>query len=558
MQTLAADYWEHYLEQHPVEATTLGYRRHDRCLPDISPRGRQAAHRRLVDLGDRLVRLQVDELSASEQVTWRALRTELEGRLTLLDCDLDAWTLDPMYGPQVMLVKIAALQPVETPQQGGDLVARYRAMGPYLRDTAKRLCAALEERKVGARSAAERVSRQIDALLARPVGQWELLEPLRESHDSWGSEELSRFRRDLEAAVREQVLPAFEDLGRVVAGIILPAARSDDAAGISHLPGGPEAYLRLIRMHTGLDLSPQEIHDRGLREVDRVCERLQDLGRQVLGTEDLGDTLKRLRTDASLHFQCREDVLAHATSTLALAREALPRVVGRMPRTDCVVRPVEAYEEKDTTIAYYQEPAADGSRPGTYFINTSAPETRPRYEAQSLAFHESIPGHHVQIALAQEYEDLPEFRRHLGSTAFVEGWALYTEGLADEMGLYSSQLDRLGMLSFDAWRASRLVVDTGLHALGWSRQQAVEFLRAHTALAEANIQNEVDRYIVWPGQALAYKIGQQQILSLREQARRRLGKAFDLRAFHDRLLAHGAVSLEELGRQMASWIEERE
>ena len=281
-------------------------------------------------------------------------------------------------------------------------------------------------------------------------------------------------------------------------------------------------------------------------------------GSTTLGTDDLAATLQRLRADAELYFHSRQEVLAQATRALALARDALPSMVGRVPSTDCVVRPVEAYEERDSTIAYYQEPAADGSRPGTYFINTFAPHTRPRYEAQVLAFHESIPGHHVQIALAQEREDLPEFRRHLGSTAFVEGWALYTEGLAEEMSLYSSQLDCLGMVSFDAWRASRLVVDTGLHALGWSRQQAVGFLRANTALAESNIQNEVDRYIVWPGQALAYKIGQQQILSLREEARRRLGQGFDLRAFHDRLLANGAVSLEELGRQVVSWIEERE
>lgn len=558
MQSLAADYWDLYLEQHPVEATLLGYRRHDGRLPDRTLSGRRVARRRLESVRDRLTRLQLDDLPVSDQVTGRALLSELDGQLMLLDCDLDAWTLDPLSGPQVMLLKIAALQTVETPQQGRDLVARYRAMGPYLGETGRRLHAALEEGRVAPHSAAERVSRQIDALLARPPAQWELLEPTREPHRCWSGTELGGFRRDLEAAVQEQVMPGFQELGRVVTEVILPAARSDEAVGIDHLPGGPDCYRRLIRRHTGLDLSPQEIHQRGLQEVKRIRERLQDLGSQVLGTDALGETLQRLRADASLYFHSREEVLAQATRTLALARDALPDMVGRVPRTDCVVRPVEAYEEQDSTIAYYQEPAADGSRPGTYFINTFAPDTRPRYEAQALAFHESIPGHHVQIALAQEREDLPEFRRHLGSTAFVEGWALYTEGLADEMGLYSSQLDRLGMVSFDAWRASRLVVDTGLHALGWSRQQAVDFLRANTALAESNIQNEVDRYIVWPGQALAYKIGQQQILSLREQARRRLGQRFDLRTFHDRLLANGAVSLEELGRQVVSWIEERE
>jgi uncharacterized protein (DUF885 family) len=219
-----------------------------------------------------------------------------------------------------------------------------------------------------------------------------------------------------------------------------------------------------------------------------------------------------------------------------------------------VVKRIEPYEEKDSTIAYYRQPATDGSRPGTYYVNTYAPETRPRYEAEALAFHESVPGHHVQIAIAQELPGLPEFRRHLGVTAFVEGWALYTERLADEMGLYSSDVDRLGMLSFDAWRASRLVVDTGLHAKGWSRAQAIAFLRDNTALADNNVDNEVDRYIGWPGQALAYKLGQLEIQRLRADAQRRLGARFDVAAFHDALLANGAVSLKVLAGELDRWV----
>jgi uncharacterized protein (DUF885 family) len=207
---------------------------------------------------------------------------------------------------------------------------------------------------------------------------------------------------------------------------------------------------------------------------------------------------------------------------------------------------MEPHEEKHSTIAYYRQPAADGSRPGRYYINTSAPETRPRYEAEVLAYHESIPGHHLQISIAQELEGLPEFRKHLGITAFTEGWGLYTERLADEMGLYTEDLDRIGVLSYDAWRACRLVVDTGMHAKGWTRAQAIGFMLENTALAENNIVNEVDRYIAWPGQALAYKAGQMEIRRLRGEAERRLGERFDLRAFHDAVLEDGAVSLETL------------
>jgi uncharacterized protein (DUF885 family) len=204
------------------------------------------------------------------------------------------------------------------------------------------------------------------------------------------------------------------------------------------------------------------------------------------------------------------------------------------------------HEEKHSTIAYYRQPAADGSRPGQYFINTSAPDTRPRYEAEALAYHESIPGHHLQIAIAQELQGIPEFRRYSGVTAFIEGWGLYSERLSDEMGLYSSNLDRIGVLSYDAWRACRLVVDTGMHAMGWSRAQAIDFMVKNTALAENNIINEVDRYIVWPGQALAYKTGQLEILHLRGEAERRAGGRFDIHKFHDVVLENGALPLQAL------------
>jgi uncharacterized protein (DUF885 family) len=213
---------------------------------------------------------------------------------------------------------------------------------------------------------------------------------------------------------------------------------------------------------------------------------------------------------------------------------------------DCTVVRMSEHEEKHSTIAYYRQPAVDGSRPGQYYVNTYAPETRPRYEAEALAYHESIPGHHLQIAIAQELTDLPEFRKHLGPTAFFEGWGLYTERLSDEMGLYSGDLDRIGILSFDGWRACRLVVDTGIHALGWTRRQAIDFMTAHTALAPNNIANEIDRYIVWPGQALAYKIGQLEILRLRAESRAAAGARFDIRAFHDAVLGQGAVGLETL------------
>ena len=294
-----------------------------------------------------------------------------------------------------------------------------------------------------------------------------------------------------------------------------------DRPGLCHLPGGEATYRSLARAHTSLDATPDELHRTGLAEIDRIDVELTDLVGRTIGTRTLPDALAALRGDPALHFGTRDEVFAKAVSALERATEAIPGWFGRLPQAPCEVVRMGAHEEEHSTIAYYRHPAEDGSRPGQYYVNTAHPETRPRYEAEVLAYHESIPGHHLQIAIAQELADLPAFRRHLGPTAFFEGWGLYTERLADEMGLYSGDLDRIGVLSFDAWRASRLVVDTGMHAMGWTRQQAIDFMLEHTALAPNNIANEVDRYIVIPGQALAYKTGQLEILRLRAEARER-------------------------------------
>jgi uncharacterized protein (DUF885 family) len=256
-----------------------------------------------------------------------------------------------------------------------------------------------------------------------------------------------------------------------------------------------------------------------------------------------------------MHFKTSAEVELKARETLARAQAAVPAWFGRVqPKAPCEVKVMGMYEAPYSTIAYYRQPSSDGRRPGTYMINTYLPETRPRYEAEALAFHEAVPGHHLQIAVAQELTGIPEFRKHVGVTAFVEGWGLYAERLSDEMGLYSSDLDRLGMLSFDAWRACRLVVDTGMHADGWSRQRAIDYMTENSLLAQNNIVNEVDRYLTWPGQALAYKIGQIEILKLRDEAKKKLGPRFDIKAFHDAVLGNGAVSLPVLRQQVEAYI----
>jgi uncharacterized protein (DUF885 family) len=543
---LADEYWQAYLAFSPVSATSIGDRRFDDRMDDASPEAIQAQRQRLAAFRGRAEAIEPGPLDGADPVTRSALIAQIASDVAALETGLEEWTVDPLEGPQVVALDLEAIQPVSTPDQARAMVARWRALGPWFDQGAANLRRGLASGRVAVRTPVERAVDQIDGILARPDAELPLLKPLETEHPDWPAAEREAFADGLRAAVREVVRPALERYGAVVRDEILPAARPDERAGILHVDGGPDAYTRLIRLHTSLDLTADEIHRIGLDEVDRIDGELAELGGRVLGTTEPEAIRGRLRSDPALHFTTRDEVFATAEEALARARTAIPKWFGLLPVADCTVVRMSEHEEKHSTIAYYRQPAVDGSRPGQYYVNTYAPETRPRYEAEALAYHESIPGHHLQIAIAQELTDLPEFRKHLGPTAFFEGWGLYTERLSDEMGLYSGDLDRIGILSFDGWRACRLVVDTGIHALGWTRRQAIDFMTAHTALAPNNIANEIDRYIVWPGQALAYKIGQLEILRLRAESRAAAGARFDIRAFHDAVLGQGAVGLETL------------
>ena len=546
LAALAASYWEERLRDYPTFATALGHREHDDRLSDITPEGRSDILTRRTRTRAAARAIPAKDLEGQDRITRSALITEVESEIDDLACDLEDWTVDPLAGPQVSLLNIESYQPVRTPEEGRAMIRRWRAMAAFVDDHAANLKRGLAEGKVAVRACVDKVIDELKDLMRKRPGDWPLLRPLAALPTDWSQRQRREFREALSAAVRDYVYPAFVRYQKVLESQVRPRARPQEKAGILHVPGGREAYLRLIRVYTALDLSPEELHGTGLREVARINQEMETLGRKVFGIRNRGKILRRLRTDPSLYFATRDEVAETAERALVRAKVAIPRVFGRLPKADCDVVRMGAHEEKHSTIAYYRTPAADGSRPGSFYVNTSAPDTRPRYEAEALAYHEAIPGHHLQIAISQELTGIPEFRRHGGVTAFVEGWGLYSERLADEMGLYSSDLDRVGMVSYDAWRACRLVVDTGMHAMRWSRQRAIDFMRENTALAENNIGNEVDRYIAWPAQALAYKTGQLEILRLRRFAEKRLGARFDLRRFHDAVLENGAVSLQAL------------
>jgi uncharacterized protein (DUF885 family) len=539
LDRLADAYWEAFLRRHPTFATAIGDRRFDDRLEDESAAAKDAWRAMLDDFDRDLA----DVGDGGDPTTRAALADALGVDRAVLDADVPAFTVDPMNGPQVELLNIPSYQPLRSPDEAEALVERWRAMPAYLDQAVADLRRGTGEGRTPVAMLCTKVVQQLDELLAKPDADWPLAEPARA---------IPEIRDRLLELIGDGIRPAFERYRTVLVDELAPVARPDDRPGLVHIPGGAESYRHLVRAHTSLELAAEDVHAIGLAEIERIDAEFVELGARLLGTDGLAATLRALREDPALHFRTREEIEATARASLDRANSAIGEWFGRLPKAACEVVVMPEHEEKHSTIAYYRDPAADGSRPGQYYINTYAPETRPRYEAETLAFHESVPGHHLQLAIAQEVTELPAFRRFNGSTAYVEGWGLYTERLSEEMGLLSGETDRFGVLSFDAWRAARLVVDTGMHALGWTRQRAIDFMTEHTALGENNIANEVDRYISYAGQALAYKLGQLELLRLRAEARERQGNRFDIRAFHDTVLEQGALPLPVL-RDVVEW-----
>ena len=554
LQALADSFWERFLAAHPSFATIIGDRRYDDRLEDLSAEGRATWQRALESVIEEATAIAPEALDEVGRVTRAMLLDEANGQLAGLLTGVDDWSINPIDGPQTWVLDMVDFQPIGTPEDGRRFVARVHAIGLVIDQLIERLRRGLARGCVATVVPVERVVEEVRTLLATPAGEWRLALPAAEPHEGWDPRELTVFRADLVRTIELDVLPGFRRYLDALEQEILPVARPSGRPGLVHLPDGLAAYRALAFAHTTLEIDPGEVHEVGLQEIERLDRELADLGARVLGVRGLEATLAALRADPSLRFESSDEVIATARASLARAEAAVPAWFGRLPRAGCEVAPIPDESAPHQTLAYYAWPALDGTRPGRFYVNLHAPQTRARFEAEALAFHESVPGHHLQIAIAQELDWLPTFQRALGSNAFAEGWALYTERLADEMGLYSSEMDRFGILSFDAWRACRLVVDTGVHAFGWSRDEAIAFMRAHTALDDGNIANEVDRYIAWPGQALAYKLGQLEILRLRAQAEAALSERFDIRAFHDVVLGSGAVGLTTLAGIVETWV----
>jgi uncharacterized protein (DUF885 family) len=558
LRLLLHDHWEYRMSRSPLWATRLGDHRYDDQLGDWSQAGVEEGRAAAREFLARAEGIDPAGVSGTDALTLEVFRGRLEQSIRGEVCEYWQWSISPRTNPLVDFSYVPEVHRVEDPEDADNLLARYRQMPTAVDDAIANLRIGLASGRVANQETVALIIEQMEAELAKPLEEWPLTAPARAEHDfSWEPEAREAYRTEVNRLVADEVRPALQRYLDLLRDEVLPAARPPDKVGVWALPDGEACYQVMIQAHTTLDMPAAALHQTGLEELDSIHAEMRDLGEAVFGTRDLAVIFERLRTDPALRFETSDQVEARAQEATAAAKAAIPEWFGRLPRADIVVRRIPDYEAPYTYIAYYREPAPDGSKPGEYFVNVYAPETRRRFEAEVLAFHEGIPGHHLQIAIAQELPDTPAFRRHIQFSAFLEGWALYVERLAVEMGLYTGDLDRLGMLSFDSWRASRLVVDTGVHAKGWTREQAEQFMFDNTPLAENNIVNEVDRYISWPGQALAYKVGQIHLLRLRAEAEEGLGEAFDLPAFHDVVLGAGAIPLPVLEERVHAWIERR-
>ncbi|WIV53412.1 DUF885 domain-containing protein [Amycolatopsis nalaikhensis] len=542
---LAGEFVEALFAADPLTPALLGVRPAEPGLPDQSAEAEQAFRARLVELLERARALDTGDLSAEDRVTREVLITSAEVRIASIDSRMTEFTVtDIMVAPAASLLMALPMTTVADEETAEAQLGRLAAIPEYLRQAARRHAEGIAAGLVPVAHLVDAAVAHLDRYLAEPAA-----DPLRRQPAP--SEEFERRRDELLADV---VRPAFAEYREFLATEVKPHGRPADRPGLSWLPGGEEAYARLARVHTTTEFTPAELHQTGLDVIESLAAEYRELGQKVFGTDDLAEIFERLRTDPALRWTTGDELLDTARTAVARATAEAPKWFHRIPPQECAVEAVPAEVAPGAPAAYYLRPAADGSRPGIYFANTHEATERFRHTAESTAFHEAVPGHHFQLSTAQGLTDLPLLRRIGNFTAYTEGWGLYSERLADEMGLYSDDVARLGMLTGDSMRAARLVVDTGLHAFGWSRQQAVDYLLEHTPEARVEVESEIDRYIAWPGQALAYMVGRLEIQRIRTRAEQRLGSRFDLRAFHDVVLAGGALPLSVLASVVDEWV----
>ncbi|HEV3059535.1 MAG TPA: DUF885 domain-containing protein [Vicinamibacterales bacterium] len=545
VKLFADSYLSAYFDRFPEVATQYGVpgRHHDKLTDNslAAERAWEAREDRM--LGELKAVDRSTIASGPLRATYAIALQALEGDVAKRICRDELWPVSQMTGWQVAYGYLVTIQPVGTDEARREALARWSSLPKYLDTEIDNLRAGIAQGYTSPKLNVRIVLDQVRSLAATPVKDSPFASPAQRDK----SPEFQKAFTDL---LVTGINPAMTRYADFLEREYLPAAR--DAIAVSANPNGVQCYDASVLYHSSVAKTAREVHELGLRQNAELGAEMKAIGERTFKTADVPTLLQRVRTDPKYKFKSREDKIAYSQAALARAKAAVPAWFGLLPKADVVIQPYPKFREKNAPNEY-NPPAEDGSRPAVFFISAYQAEQQSRVEDESTAFHETVPGHHLQGAIALERKDIHPIGRYLFNSGYAEGWALYTERLADEMKLYSSDLDRLGMLSSQALRASRLVVDSGLHTLGWTRQQAIDYMLAHTAESRHDVESEVDRYIIFPGQATAYMIGRLEIGEARAEAEKAMGATFDIKAFHDRVLEDGGVPIAYLREKVRAW-----
>jgi uncharacterized protein (DUF885 family) len=551
LHDLFASEWDYQLEQYPTWASKLGDRRWNDRWDDQSLDAINGRYSHNVEVLAGLGEINRNELSPSDRLNYDLFVKDYENEIEEHRYHWHLIPLNQLGGVQTANELSDALR-FDRLKDYDDWLARLRALPAYVEQTTALMREGMRQRIMLPKIVMERIPNQIDHQIVGDAKESPFYKPFIHFAGSIDEADRSRLASAAENVIKSDVVPAFRRFKEFFVKEYLPT--SPDRVGIWQLPEGEKMYRFAVCLHTTTNMTPEEIHEIGLSEVRRIRGEMQSIIDTLGYKGSLGEFAEFLRSNPQFYYKTPEELLAAYRALTRRIDPLLVKIFQTLPRMPYGVEPIPQNSAPDSTTAYYRSPAADGSRAGSYFVNLHKPETRPKYEMMALSLHEAVPGHHLQIALAMEQEELPNFRRHGGYTAFVEGWGLYAESLGEEMGLYDDPYSKFGQLTYEMWRAVRLIVDTGLHYKRWDRQQAIDFLQQSTARQELDVVNEIDRYIAMPGQALAYKIGQLKISAIRSKAEKTLASKFDIRAFHDELLKDGALPLDLLEAKMDAWM----
>jgi uncharacterized protein (DUF885 family) len=551
LNAIFTDYWEDQLKHEPEFASSIGDNRYNDQLRDYSVQAYNESLSRERGFLSRLAEVDTAGMPAQEQLSKDLLIRELV--LNQEEARFKPWEMPvtQIDGLQISLPRLVPQLTFNSVKDYDDYIARLKKVPLAFQQITDDMSIGMDDHREPPAYLMEKVLSQVNAIANEKPEDGPFAQPLQKFPASVSATQQARIKQETLAAIAGQVAPAYIRFGKFVKAEYIPGGRNDP--GIWALPDGDAYYRFRVKQSTTTDLTPEQIHQIGVDQVKQDEDQLLAIAHK-LGFADIRALQNAATHNPKLFPTSKEQLLDAYRGYLDRMRPKLPQLFGRLPKAPVVVKPVPAYSEKDQAAAYYEHGSPDGSRPGAVFINTYQFETRSLADVEDRAYHEGLPGHHLQISIAQELTGVPEFRKYLGYTAYTEGWGLYSEQLGKDVGFYQDPYSDYGRLEGDIWRAIRLVVDTGVHSKHWTRQQMVDYFHDHSAVEESGVQAEVDRYIAWPAQALGYKVGQLKFLELRAKAQQALGDKFSLSAFHDQVLDSGALPLDTLGQRVDSWI----